>query len=405
MEALLRDLRFGLRMIVKNPLLSSISIVTFALGIGLTTTVYSIVNGALLDGLPFEESNRIVRVLRTDLSRNSQPIGVSVHDYFDWREQQTSFVHMAGLSGRAVNVIDSEGQPVRYDAAEVTPEFFDILGVYPFMGRSFDENDSEVGATSTVILSWDAWQEEFEGNDAVVGRTIQMDGTTGTVIGVMPEDFAFPDRQRIWVPMRLDASVQRDQGRNLAVMARLADGVSLDEAGAQMVTIASRLATEYPETNENLSAEVDTYINIDVGDEIAGFLYTMLAAVLGVLLIACANVANLLLARASTRTREVAVRTALGASRGQVIRQLLTETIVLAFVGSAIGIAIGYARVGWFNRAIAISPPPAWMTFAVDGNVMVFIVIITALAAIGSGLLPAIQATRTDVGEILKDEG
>ncbi len=392
-------------MLFKNPLMSGIAVVTFALGIGLTTTVFSIVNGALLDGLPYEDSDRIVSVARVDMANNAQPTGVSLLDYRSYLEQQTSFEALAAYSGRAINIVDSEGSAVRYEGAAIEASLFDVLRVSPAFGRRFFPGDNEVGAPRVALLSWEAWQEQFGGEEDVVGTTVRLNGETSTIVGVMPDGFAFPDRQLMWVPETMDFNVNREQSPQYRILGRLRDGVSMDAAAAQIATLADRLAVEFPETNENLSGTVDSYVKLDMGPEIFGLLFTMLGAVIGVLLIACANVANLLLARSAGRTREVAVRTALGAGRMQVVRQLMAETLTLALVGSAIGVGIGYAGVAWFNNALQVSPPPAWMVFEIDSNVVTFVIGMTVFAALASGLAPALKASNTDIGEVLKDEG
>ena len=405
MNAVLRDLRYGIRILLKNPVLSAIAIVTFALGIGLTTTVFSIVNGALLDGLPYEDAKRIVSVARLDMADNADPTGVSAHDYRDYQEAQTSFSSLAAYNGIAINIVDSDDNAVRYDGSAIEASIFDVLRVSPVFGRRFLPSDNAIGAPRVALLSWQAWQEQFRGDDAIVGTTVRLNGSTSTIVGVMPEGFAFPERQLMWIPLTMELPAQRSEFGQYSVIGRLADGVSMDAAAAQIATIANRLAVEFPETNENFAATVDDYIKLDMGPEIYGLLYTMLGAVIGVLLIACANVANLQLARAAVRTREVAVRTALGAGRAQVIRQFLAETMTLATIGSLLGVALGHMGVAWFNRALTANPPPAWMVFEIDSNVLLFVIAITALAALASGLAPALKASKADISEILKDEG
>ena len=405
MDSLIRDLRYGVRMLVKNPLLSGISILTFALGISLTTTVFSIVNGALLDGLPFEDSDRIVAVSQTRLDEGGDTFGADTRIFLDWQDGQTVFESMSALDYTTINVVTTDGLPVRYEAARVSETFFSILGVEAHLGRTFTASDAEFGAEVPVIISWNAWNENFNADPAVIGASLRMSDVSGTIIGVMPEGFAFPDLQELWVPLQLDETLNYQQGPGFNVIAKLRDGVSIDEAAAQIATISQRVAADFPDTHEYVGATVKSYIDMDLGDEIALFLYTMLGAVIGVLLIACANVANLLLARASLRNREVALRTALGASRFQVIRQLLAETLTLAVAGSAIGIVGGYFGVNWFSSALASDPPPAWMVFEIDFNVIMFVVGSTLFAALASGLAPALRTSQSDVAEILKDEG
>lgn len=406
MGTILKDLRYGVRMLFKSPGLSLIAVVTFALGIGLTTTVFSIVNGALLQGLPFPQSERLAALGRTNPSQDIQNMGVTAHDFVDWREQQSVFEGLTAMTFGAVNIAGTEGQPDFYSGAFVSANMFDQLRVQPHMGRAFQEGDDRPGAEPVVILGYDAWQTRFEGRPDVIGTTVRANGEPRTVIGVMPEGFLFPVNQEVWLPLEIDLDENpRGEGPQYLVLGRLNDGVSMDQAGAQLAGIAQRLAQEYPESNEGVSSTITPYTERFLGRRIYALLYTMLGAGIGVLLIASANVANLLLARASTRTKEVAVKTALGASRSRVIMQLLTETLVLALVGGTIGMGLGYLGVEWWNRALSANPPPFWMTFEIDTSVLLFVLGVTLLASLFAGIAPALQATGADVNEVLKDEG
>lgn len=406
MGRLARDLRHGFRMFVKTPALSLIAVVTFGLGIGLTTTIFSIVNGAMFKGLPFPEADRIVALGRADLDRNIQNMGVSVHDFVDWREQQTAFEALGAFSGGTINLVGPDERPERYVGAFVTANMFDILRVPLALGRGFLAGEDLPGAEPVLVLSHDVWQRQFGGSPDVLGRTVRANGVTRTIVGVAPEGFAFPANQQLWVPLEIDAlASERGEGPNYLGVARLRDGVSLDRAAADLATIASRLEQAYPESNEGVTARIDPYTDRFIGPQLAAMLYTMLGAVIGVLLIACANVANLLFARAMARSREMAIRSALGASRGQVVRQFMTEVIVLALVGGALGTALGYAGVGWFEATLVNNPPPFWITFGVDARVVLFIVGVTAFAALFSGLVPALRASGQNVSGALRDEG
>ncbi len=406
METLLKDLRFSIRMLVKHPSISMISVITFGLGIGLTATVFSIINGALFRGLPFEDSDRVMWVDRSKPSENIQRMGVSVPEFLDWQAQQSVFERMAVFSAAPVNLSETEGQPERFMGGLFSAEMFEALNVQPFLGRGFREGEDRPGADPVIILGYDVWQERFGGASDVLGQAIRANGIVRTIIGVMPEGFAFPHRQRIWLPLEMDPSVtDREQSPRYTVVARLRPSVTVDEASAQMATIASRIAEEFPESNEGITATVRPFTERVIGPEIYALLYTMLGAAIGVLVIACVNVANLLLARASVRTREVAVRTALGASRGRLIRQLMSEVLVLAVAGGVLGIGLAYAGMAWFETAIAVDPPPFWMTFGIDQRVLLFVVAATSLAALASGFVPALQATGTNITEALKDEG
>ncbi len=405
MDVLLQDLRFGFRMVVKNPALSVIAILTFAIGIGLTTTVFSIVNGAILRGLPFDGADRLVALSRTNPTQNIQNMDLSVHDFVDWREQQTVLDDLAAWRGMAVNLSAEDGRPERYAGALVTANLFRMLGVQPVLGRVFRDGDDVAGADNILILGYDVWQHQFGGARSVVGQTVRANGVTRTIVGVMPEGFGFPVRQEIWGPLVINpGATPRGEGPGITAVGRRKPGISLDKAQAEFAVIAQRLEQAYPRTNQGIGATVVPYMRRILGAEVFPLLYTMLGAVIGVLLIACANVANLLLARTSVRMREVAVRTALGASRARIIVQLVAEVLVLALGGAAIGIGLGYVGVALFNRALVNNPPPFWMTFTPDGRVMLFIAAATLLSAVFAGLIPAIQATGANVSEALKDE-
>ena len=406
MDSLLQDLRFSARMLIKQPALALIAIVTFALGIGLTTTVFSIVNGALYRGLPFEESERIAWIHRNKPSENIQQMGVNVPDFFDWQARQTAFEGMAAFSTEPVNLAEGEGRPERFLAARFTSAMLDVLNVQPALGRGFRSGEDRPGAEPVMMIGYDLWQDRFGGSREILGESVRANGVTRTVIGVMPEGFAFPERQQVWLPLELDPSVtDRSQGRNYTVVGRLTPTASMDEAKVQMASIGSRLAQEYPESNEGVGVDVKAFTERFLGPEIYGLLYTMLGAALGVLIIACVNVTNLLMARASVRTREVTVRAALGASRSRLVQQLLSEVMVLALVGGVIGIGLAYFGVEWFTRSLQSDPPPFWMSFGLDLPVLVFVVAVTSLSALVSGLAPALKASRLDIVEALKDEG
>ncbi len=404
MGSFVKDLRFATRMALKNRGMSLIVILTFGLGIGLTTTVFSIVNGVIYKGLPFEESHRVMALGRTDPSRDIEFMGVSVHDYLDWQEQQTAFEHLGAWGVSPVNLGLSEGRPQRLTGGRFTPSVFDVLGVQPVLGRAFSDEEAREGAEPVIVIGYDVWQDRFDGSLDVIGGSVRANGETHTIIGVMPQGFAFPDREQVWLPLDMDPSAsERGDGPSWPAIGKLKEGVSLDAARAQFATISSRLADVYPESNEGISADVRPFTEL-LGDEIYALLYTMLGAVFAVMLIACVNVANLLIAKASARTREVAVRTALGAARGRVIVQMLTEVLVLAVVGGAVGFGIGTAGIEWFKTVIQVNPPPFWIQFDHDYRVVIFAVGVTLLASVISGVMPAFQATKSDAGEALKDE-
>lgn len=402
------DLRLALRMMRKQPGMSLLAVVALALGIGLTTTMFSIVNGAVLRGLPFEDSERIYTVSRVNQA-TTQGDGVepaTLHDYVDWRTRQTSFEGLAAFSQRTANVVGPDGTPERYSGVWMTPNTLELLRAKPALGRDFRDDEERKGAEPVVIISDKVWRERFKSDPAAIGQVLRVNSTAMTVVGVMPAGFAFPVTQQLWVPLTIDPDpAKRAQSVRLGVLGRLRDDVSADRANAEFATIAAQLAQEHPDTNKSIGAIARTYIETFLGSQSIGALMTMLAAVFGVLIIACANVANLVLARAADRTREVAVRTAIGASRGRVIRQMLVEVLLLATLGATTGLAIAYAGITLFNRGIVDTNPPFWIDIRIDGMVMTFVVAIAVAAAIVSGIVPAWRASRTDLAAIMKDEG
>ncbi len=405
MTTFVQDFRYSLRKLTKQPGVTAISVLALTLGIGLTTTMFSIVYGALHRGLPFSEPHRIMHLERNNLAEDIQSMEVTVHDYYDWREQQTSFNDLAAFYSGTTNLSGSEGRPERFDGAFMTDNAFSVLGVQPFLGRAFQEGDDDPGAAAVVVLGYDAWQNRFGGDTDVLGRTVRLNSEPTTVIGVMPEGFRFPISEDLWLPMKQDPlELERGTGITLEVYGRLNDGVSMDEAAVEFATIAKRLEMEYPETNEGVGSVIKPYTKEYIGDEVTALLYTMLAAVFLVLLIACTNVANLLLARAIQRSKEVAIRASLGATRFRIIMQFLTETLVVAMVGAVLGLGIAWTGVRLFNNAIADTQPPFWIDIKIDGIIVLFVVGLTVITTIVAGVLPALRASGANVNEVLKDE-
>jgi putative ABC transport system permease protein len=404
MDTFVKDVRFGARMLVRNVGTSAVSILALALGIGLTTMMFSIIWGAVLRGLPFERQEELVSIMRTNLSENVERMGVSVHDFEDWREQQRSFTDVAGFYTGTLNVSGID-RPERLDGAFITPNAFALLGVQPLLGRGFTEADNEVGADGVMLLSYDTWRTRFGGDPAVIGTVVRANARPTTIIGVMPQGFGFPNNEQAWTPLRQNSSaIARNEGIWLSAFGRLREGVSLDQAGAEMATIAARLESTYPETNRGIGATVQPYIRGFLGKEPVAMLFTMQGAVFMVLLIACANVANLLIARAAARSREVGIRTAMGASGIRIVRQFLTESFILSIAGAVAGLAIAWVGIRIFNNAIAPTDPPFWIDIRLDAGVLLFVLGVTALCSVIAGAIPAWQAARANVADVLKDE-
>jgi putative ABC transport system permease protein len=404
MRMLGHDLRFAFRMLGKNPWLTVVAVLTLGIGIGLTAMMYSVIYGMLLRGLPFEGADRIYHVHRADPSQGITQMGVPLHDFLDWREQQRTFEELAAFYSSTVNIGDT-GHPERFSGGFMTANSFRILGVQPLLGRAFRDRDDAPGAAPVIILGHDAWQNRYGADPGVVGREVRVNGRTAEIIGVMPQGFRFPTAQEVWVPLELDASrVGRGEGTLLEVYGRLRPGVAPSAAKAEFDAITQRIESAHPRGTPNVQAQVMPYTERFVGSGPRQFLSTMLGAVFLVLLIACANVANLLLTRAALRTREVGVRTALGAPRWRVVMQFLTESLALATLGAALGLVIASYGVQLFNAAIAPTNPPFWFDIQLDAPVLLFAAGVTMLVALVAGSLPAWQATRADINEILKDE-
>jgi predicted permease len=400
----LRDLRFGARSLRKSPGLIVIATLALGVGIGATATMWSIIYGAMIKGLPYEDPQRIVAIWRTNPTRGNDRMGVSVHDYVDWRAQQKSFSKLGASTCGTFNVSGTE-KAERFTGCWMTAEAMSIPSVTPVLGRLFTEEESRPGAERAAIINRAMWEGRYGGTPDVIGRVIKVNGQPHTIVGVMPADFLYPNNARIWAPLIIDPlAATRREAPQYEVVGRLKPGVSLDEANAELNAIAARIETEHKETNENVRALVQPYVKAFIGDEPTRLLYTMLGAVGFVLLIACANVANLLLDRAAHRTKEVGIRTALGASRLAVVRQFLAEALILSLAGAVIGTLIAQLGTSAFNRAIADTQPPFFIDIRLHAPVLAFIVGVAVLASLASGFLPALQSARADINEILKDE-
>jgi putative ABC transport system permease protein len=405
MDQLASDIRSGLRLLITSPTLSLVAVLTLGLGIGLGTTVFSVVNGALFKGLPFPDAGRIVALVSTNLSQQQPRQPISSQDLAVWEASQTAFEQIGAYTFAPVNLTADDGRPERFSGGQLTVAAFSALGVAPMLGRGFREGDDRPGAEPVILLGERLWRDRFAGAPGIVGTAIHANGASRTVIGVMPQRFGFPIREEVWTPLAVDSQAKpRGQGPNYQVIARLKPGVSLGEARAQATAIVAQLEGDFPATNRGIGADVMPYSRVIFGPEVFALLYTMLAAGIGVLLIACVNVSNLLVARTSLRHRDVAVRMALGAARHRIMRQQLTEVLVLAAFGGILGILLSVAGMRWFVHALSISPPPFWITFDLDYRVMTFVAALIGLATILAGTVPALHAIRVIPGVALKDE-
>jgi predicted permease len=407
MDGLFKDIRFAARGLVKQPGSALLSVLILGLGIGLSTFMFSLIYGVLVRGLDVPESDRIGVIERVDTRQLDQGgRSVPAQDFLDFRERARSFEGLLGYYGGSVTLADHMAAG-RYQGVWTTANTFDVLRVRPMTGRTFAAGEDSPGLAPTVILGHDVWRDRYASDPGVVGQSVRVNGRVGTIVGVMPEGFRWPSNHDLWIAMDDDPrSVPRGEGRSYNVMARLADGVSWDMAERDLAEVAAQLEREYPVLNEGMSADLLTVSQQQNGDEIALIFTAMMVAVLCVLLVACANVANLLLARAATHTRVAGVRAALGAGRLRVAFPFFAEALVLACAGAVIGTALAYWAIHQFDQATspALTGRPYFVTFVLDVPVLLYVVGITAFTALVAGIAPAIQVTRADLNQILKDE-
>ena len=405
MKYLFGDLASGVRMLVTYPMLSVVSIVTLGLGIGLSTTVFCVVNGGVLKGLPFPNGGRIVALVATNVPQRQPQVPMSIHDLAIQLSRQSSYEHIGAYAAAPANLSVEEGRPERFSSGQLTVEAFKALGVQAELGRGFQDGDDKPGAPPIVLLGHDLWRDRFGASPSLVGTTIRVNGVQTLVVGIMPPRFRFPISESLWTPLTFDPlATRRGAGPRLFAVGLLKPGVSVEEASAQAAAVAAQLETEFPATNRGLGATVIPYTRTAMPAEIYALLYTMLGAGIGVLLIACVNVSNLLVARASLRRREVAVRMALGAARSRIVRQHLTEVLVLATAGGLLGILLSVFGVRWFSGIATTTAPPFWITFDLDYRIMIFVIGVILLSSLFAGGLPAMHAARVSAGAVLKDD-
>jgi putative ABC transport system permease protein len=402
LETFFQDLRYGLRSLRKKPGFTFTAVIALALGIGANSAIFSVINGVLLRSLAYRDADSIVMVWEKNLQRGRSQNSVSPANFLDWKKQSVSLEQFAASWDTRVN-LTSGGEPEEIQVQRVSVDFFSVLGVPPRLGRSFAREEDAPGANPAVVLSDELWQSRFGRNPTIVGQSITASGRTLTVVGVMPPGFHFLNTQvKAWIPLALDPTNDwRKQGRYLRSVARLKSGVTIQQAQAELDGIAKQLERDYPDYNKSWGVNLVPMHEQIVGD-IRPVLLVLLAAVAFVLLIACANVANLLLSRAASRQKELALRAALGAGRTRLIRQMLTESVLLAVMGGALGVLLAY----WGLRLLVTLAPdniPRLNEITIDPRVLVFTLAISLLTGLIFGLVPALQSSRPDLSDALKE--
>lgn len=403
MDNLFRELRHALRRLLRNPATTAVAVFTMALGIGLSGSMFSILDAVVLRGLPFAEPQRLMHLERNHLAEGINSMEVTHHDLEDWSAQQQSFEGIAGFTMGTFNLADT-GLPDRYNGAWISTNFLELLRVDPVLGRGFAPADAEPGAESVILLGHHVWQKRYGGDPDILGRVVRVNTERLTVVGVLPPDFRFPLRQDVWMPLLSQSRDEpRGEGETLEVFGRLRDGVTIDQAASEMATIAGRLAQQYPESNAGISTVVQPFIDEFIGEDTRLMLGLMFGAVSLVLLIACFNVTNLLLGRASERTRELAIRTALGSERWRVVTGVMGEALLIAAGGAVFGLILAHFGVEAVGAAVRTTDPPFWMDFYLSSSALIFVLGMTLLSALIAGIAPALQASKGDINPILQD--
>ncbi len=414
LESFAQDLRIGLRVLIKEKGFCALAVFVLALGICAVTTQYAVVNGVLLHAFTFRDSERLVDVQIVDPS-NFSPSNfnsrITTMDFAELKERQTAFSDFIGyLNGSTVNVTYN-GQPYRYQGGYITHDFFRALGVAPALGRDFLPEEDRPGVDKAVLLSDALWRSDFGADPNVLGKPVRVNGRAGTIVGVMPPKFSFPTNEQLWIPVNAEFPVKprNDRGINfIAIIARLKPGMSMDQAQQDVSRIAKQFAEQFPDTNKQFTmGYVRPLIATFTGPQLTGLLLTMLGFCVLVLLIACGNVMNMQFARATLRAKELAIRSSLGASRTRLVRQMLTESLLVALIGGMLGVGAAFYTTDLLDHVVhqPPNPIPSWMVFSIDYKVILVVAFVIMLSAVVSGFVPAWVSSRASAIDVLKEGG
>ena len=406
MRDIWQDVRFAARVLVKRRWYTLAAVVALALGIGANTAVFTLVNVVLLQGLPFERADRIVAINMQDLRPRN--FGVSSQDFEDWRRATRTISPLSAAFGANLSFSGDDRAPEQYTGVYMSASGFTIPGSKPVIGRLFTDEDDRAGAPAVVVISNDIWKNRYGSDPSVLGRKVRVQALDVSIIGVMPPSMKFPFNSEAWMPLAQlpPAVVNLGRGnRQLFVFGRLADGVTVEQAHAELTNVSRELARQYPTTNKDMTANVRLFLDTILGGPIKLLFWSLMGAVAFVLLIACSNVANLLLAQAADRAREIGVRVSLGATRWRIVRQLLVESVMLSLVSGVAGLGLAQLGIKWFDAETQGVGKPYWMVFQMNPRAFAFFVGVSVLSGILFGLMPALHISKTNLNEVLKEGG
>jgi putative ABC transport system permease protein len=395
------DIRFALRTILSHRWFSLAIVATMALGIGLNTMVFTLVYAVMYKPVPVPNGSRLVILQERNAAGNNT--GVSYPDYLDIRAQNTSFEGLEAASQQGGVISEAGNPPRQYSLERCTSGLLEMLRIHPALGRALLPTDAKPGAESVVVLSYAVWKERYAGDPKVIGRVVRVNTDPATIVGVMPDGFSFPSNISLWMPLVPSADLEKRTNRSLLVFGVLKPGVGIKQASTEIGAIAQRLASAYPEADKSVTAAIRTFQEFYNGPQIQLVFLSMLAAVGFVLLIVCANIANMMLSRALGRQREISIRAALGASRWRLIRQLLIESVTLSVIGGVLGFGLAEYGVHWFDMSTQNVGKPTWIIFAIDYMVFGYFAALCIFAGLLSGLAPALRSSRVDLNSALKE--